>query len=317
MNDTSAALYDRSHWGCIQVSDADRLQFLHNQSTNDLKSLKAGQGCDTVLVTSTARTVDLATVYVLEESVLLLVSPNMSEKVIKFLDRYIFFADNVKLLDVTSETATLSLIGSNSHSVLEKLGASAIVGQPYASHQRVELAGQPVRVAVGSGLATEGYTLIANADQVEVLKAALLEAGAALIDDRTWEQLRVAQGRPLPDRELTEEYNPLEAGLWHTISFNKGCYIGQETIARLETYKGVKQQLWGVKLSAFVEPGATVTIGEDKVGTLTSSVETEAGAIGLAYIRTKANAAAGLQVTIAGQSGELVDLPFLTREKQP
>ncbi|KAM3094515.1 YgfZ/GcvT domain-containing protein [Phormidesmis sp. 146-35] len=312
MND--AQVYDRSHWGVIEVSDVDRLQFLHNQSTNDFKSLKPGQGCDTVFLTSTARTIDLATAYILEDSVLLLVSPNMSEKVIKFLDRYIFFADKVKLTDVTQQTSTLSLIGADSEAILKKLGIE-ITGQPH-THRLFDGSGVDVRVAIGSGLAKPGYTLITQADQTERLKQALLETGAALISDRTWEQLRIEQGRPLPDRELTEDYNPLEAGLWHTISFNKGCYIGQETIARLDTYKGVKQQLWGVKLSDVVEPGTVVTIADDKIGTLTSQTETDAGVLGLAYIRTKANAAEGMRVTIGTAQGELVDLPFVTREKQ-
>lgn len=322
-NDTTAleaaksgvALYDRSHWGRIEVSDADRIRFLHNQSTNDFKIRKPGEGCDTVFVTSTARTIDLASAYLLEDSVLLLVSPNLTEKLMTFLDRYIFFADNVKLVDVTPQTATFSLVGSGSHGLLEKLGAAEIIGQPYASHRLINLAGQDVRVAVGSGLATEGYILITQVDHSSALQKSLIEAGAVTMSDRAWEQLRIEQGRPMPDHELTDDYNPLEAGLWNTVSFNKGCYIGQETIARLDTYNGVKQQLWGVKLKAPVEAGTIVTVGEEKVGKLTSVVETEAGAIGLAYVRTKAGGA-GLSVQISGNQTELLDLPFLTREKQ-
>ncbi len=272
-NDTAAleaaklgvALYDRAHWGRIKVSDADRIRFLHNQSTNDFKSLKPGDGCDTVFVTSTARTIDLATAYVLEDSVLLLVSPHLTEKLMTFLDRYIFFADKVKLEDVTAQTATFSLIGSGSHAFLEKLGAAEMIGQPYASHRLFNLDGQEVRVAIGSGLATEGYTLIVDADRADALQQSLIDAGAVPIGDRSWEQLRIQQGRPMPGHELTEDYNPLEAGLWNTISFNKGCYIGQETIARLDTYSGVKQQLWGVRLNALAELGSVVTIADEKV----------------------------------------------------
>ncbi len=322
-NDTAAleaaksgvALYDRSHWGRIEVSDADRIRFLHNQSTSDFKIRKPGEGCDTVFVTSTARTIDLASAYISEESVLLLVSPNLTETLMKFLDRYIFFADKVKLADVTTQTATFSLIGSRSHSLLEKLGAAEMIGQPYASHRWLNLAGQNVRVAVGSGLATEGYTLITQVDHSSALQKSLIEAGVVTMSDRAWEQLRIEQGRPMPDHELTDDYNPLEAGLWNTISFSKGCYIGQETIARLDTYNGVKQQLWGVSLKAPVEVGTIVTVGEEKVGKLTSVLETETGAIGLAYVRTKAGGA-GLSVQIGDNQTKLLDLPFLTREKQ-
>lgn len=118
----------------------------------------------------------------------------------------------------------------------------------------------------------------------------------------------------MPDHELTEDYNPLEAGLWHTISLNKGCYIGQETIARLHTYRGVKQQLWGVQFSAAAPQETVLTSGEDKVGHVTSVVETESGALGLAYIRTKA-IEAGLGTVQAGNVvGTLVPLPFLSHE---
>jgi tRNA-modifying protein YgfZ len=311
---TGVALYDCSHWGRIEVSDSDRIRFLHNQSTNDFKSLQSGQGCDTVFVTSTARTLDLATAYVLEEAVLLLVSPSSTAKIMQFLDRYIFFADKVKLSDRTAETIAFSLIGTQSRALLEELGAGEIVGKPHATHHLFKLGDLEVRVAVGSSLATEGYTLIADAEQAVPLWQELTELGAVPLGDRVWQQLRILQGRPLPNHELTEDYNPLEAGLWHTISFNKGCYIGQETIARLDTYKGVKQQLWGVRLSAAAEPGSVVTVGEEKVGVLTSVAETSQGHSGLAYIRTKAGGA-GLTVQIGAVKGELVDLPFLTRDR--
>ena len=77
--ETKVAVYNRSSWGRIKVSDNDRLRFLHNQSTNDFESLKSGQGCDTVFVTSTARTIDLASAYVTDDAVLLLVSPSRRE----------------------------------------------------------------------------------------------------------------------------------------------------------------------------------------------------------------------------------------------
>jgi hypothetical protein len=175
------------------------------------------------------------------------------------------------------------------------------------------LDGLKVRVAIGNGLALPGYTLIVSASNAAKLWQSLTQAGAIPMGDRVWEQLRIQQGRPMPDHELTEDYNPLEAGLWQTISFNKGCYIGQETIARLNTYKGVKQQLWGVRLQAPVEPGTVVMLGEEKIGKLTSVIETDKGLFGLAYIRTKSGGK-GLNVQIGDVEGEVVDVPFLTHE---
>ena len=309
------ALVDRSHWGRLKISGDDRLRYLHNQSTNDIQRLKPGQGCDTVFVTSTGRTIDLATAYVMQDSVLVLVSPNRRQQLMEWLDRYIFPMDRVELKDATSECATFSLIGPESDSLLEKLSDEMPVDEAYASHELLMLDALKVRVAVGNGLALPGYTLLVSAGNAAKLWKILTEAGAIPMGDRVWEQLRIQQGRPTPDRELTEDYNPLEAGLWKTISFEKGCYIGQETIARLNTYKGVKQQLWGVRLQAPVEPGTVVMVGEEKVGKLTSFTATDQGPFGLAYIRTRAGGV-DLKVQVGDVDGEIVDVPFLTHEYQ-
>ncbi|BAY36812.1 glycine cleavage T protein [Nostoc sp. NIES-2111] len=304
------AVCDRSLWGRIRVGDDERLRFLHNQSTNDFQKLKPGQGCDTVMVTSTARTIDLVSGYVLDDAVLLLVSPNRREFLLQWLDRYIFFADKVQLTDITDETASFSIIGPGSDAIVEKLGASAIVGQAYGNH--ITLDGGVI-VAVGSGLASPGYTLILPVEQKQQVWQKTIELGAVELSDRAWDTLRILQGRPAPDAELTDDYNPLEVGLWQTISFNKGCYIGQETIARLNTYKGVKQYLWGIRLNAPAEVGDTITIGEEKVGKLTSYTETPDGYFGLGYIRSKAGGV-GLKVQVGNVEGEIVEIPFVSHE---
>lgn len=307
------ALFDRTHWGRIQVAGDDRIRFLHNQTTNDFQLLQPGQGCDTVFVTSTARTVDLVSAYLLDDAVLLLTSPGYSQKLIQWMDRFIFFADKVELKDITAATATLSLIGPGSDAVLEQLGAGAIVGQPCNHHQVFNLGGVETRVAVGCGLAISGHTLFVDANDAAMLWQVLLQAGVVPMGEQVWERLRIEQGRPLPDRELTEDYNPLEAGLWYTISLSKGCYIGQETIARLHTYRGVKQQLWGIHLEQFADPETVVLAGEEKIGKLTSCTPTEQGYFGLAYIRTKA-ISPGLKVQVGTSQGELVAPPFLTHD---
>ncbi|WP_414541767.1 YgfZ/GcvT domain-containing protein [Nostoc sp. CCY0012] len=307
---TKVAVCDRSFWGRIRVSDVDRIRFLHNQSTNDFQSRKPGQGCDTVMVSSTARTIDLVTAYILEDAVLLLVSPSRRESLIQWLDRYIFFADKVQLTDVTDDTATFSLIGPESDAVIKHLGAGAIIGQPDGNHLVLD---NQVIVAVGSGLATPGYTLILPVAEKEKLWQQIIELGVVELSDRAWDTLRILQGRPAPDAELTDDYNPLEVGLWQTISFNKGCYIGQETIARLNTYKGVKQYLWGIRLNAPATVGSAIAIQDEKVGKLTSYTETTDGYFGLGYIRSKVGGV-GLKVQVGETEGEVVDIPFVSHQ---
>lgn len=310
----ATALYDRTHWGRLRVGGGDRLAFLHNQSTNDLKRLQPGQGCETVILTSTARTIDLVSAYVTESELWVLTSPNRRQQLLTWLDRYIFFGDKVELTDLSDTTACFSLIGPGSAILLQTLGVADLPQAP-DSHCTAEISGLSVRIAAGSGLVGQGYTLIADRADGVALWAMLAEANAVPLGEQAWEQLRVLQGRPLPGAELTEDYNPLEAGLWDTVSFNKGCYIGQETIARLNTYNGVKQQLWGLKMTQAAQPGTPLSLGEQKVGVLTSAVETANGFFGLGYLKTKAGGA-GLTVNIGESEAVIVDVPFLSRLPQ-
>jgi tRNA-modifying protein YgfZ len=310
---TGVAIYDSSEWGKILVSDRDRLRFLHNQSTADFESRQSGEGCDTVFVTSTARTIDLATGLILDDEVLLITSPNRRKYLFDWLDKYIFFADRVKLKDVTDALASFTLIGEESTSILAQLGCPKLIDLPLHSHQVHNINGIEVRIVVGTELGLPGYRLICDRSNASALQQALTNLGAVTVDEDAWECLRIEQGRPKPDAELTEDYNPLEVGLWDTISFTKGCYIGQETIARLNTYKGVKQYLWGIKLAGSVAVGTAITVDGEKVGVLTSCSEIDGEVKGLGYIRSKAGGV-GLKVMVGDLDGEVIDLPFVRHE---
>ncbi len=310
---TDTAIYDSSDWGKILVSDRDRLRFLHNQSTADFEKLKAGEGCDTVFVTSTARTIDLATGLILADEVLLIVSPTRRKYLFDWLDRYIFFADKVRLNDITDRTASFTLMGANSDRILTQLGCENLSDLPLNNHRSVTIDNLEVRIVSGTELGLPGYRFICDKDKGGILHQKIVDLGAAIVDETAWECLRIDRGRPKPDAELTEDYNPLEVGLWQTISFTKGCYIGQETIARLNTYKGVKQYLWGIKLAAPVAVGTPLTIAGEKVGVLTSVSDRDGEVSGLAYIKTKAGGV-GSKVLAGDVDGEIIDLPFVTHE---
>ncbi|MGF1570112.1 MAG: YgfZ/GcvT domain-containing protein [Nodosilinea sp.] len=309
---TRVALLDRSDCGVIELSGQDRLRFLHNQTTNAFEGRLPGEGCDTVFVTSTARTLDLVTVYVTTEALLIITSPGQEQRLIDWMDRYIFPADQVALANRTADTALLSLVGPQSHQLLAQVGIEIDPQAPDGWHHLMTLDQGTLRVAVGSGLALPGYTLLVPRAEAEGLRQRLTTAGAIPAGKNLWQQLRISQGRPAPGAELTEDYNPLESGLWQAISFDKGCYIGQETIARLNTYQGVKQQLWGLRLSAAVEPGTPIELDNVKIGLITSVATTPPGILALGYIRTRAGGA-GLAVTAGGVEGNVVDLPFLSR----
>jgi tRNA-modifying protein YgfZ len=302
------ALVDRSHWGKILVQGEDRLRFLHNQSTADFLAAKVGDCLDTVLINSTGRTIDLATAVILADGVLLLVSPGQGAKLLELLDRYIFFADKVTLIDQSDSLVAFSTIGSGSDQLLQSLHGSLAPG-----HQVIALGDISVDVVADNGLALPGHTFLVESQNATALWQKIVGLGGVPMGEYGWEELRIRQGRPAVGKELTTDYNPLEVGLWQTISFSKGCYIGQETIARLNTYKGVKQYLWGIELSAMAEIGSDLMLAGEKVGTLTSCIQSHEGVVGLAYVKSKVGGA-GLKVQVGKAQGEIVAVPFVSHE---
>jgi tRNA-modifying protein YgfZ len=304
---SGAMLVDRSHWGKILVSGADRLRFLHNQSTADFNALKPGSSCNTVFVNSTGRTIDLALALIMEDEVLLMVSPGKGESIWQLLDRYIFFADKVTIQEVSGTTSAFSLIGPQSQQILAAFQANI----PSGFQQAIEIDHLPVRIVADSGLGLPGYTLFMDATAAPQIWQKLTALGAIPAGEECWEDLRIRQGRPAVDQELTSDYNPLEVGLWQTISFTKGCYIGQETIARLNTYKGVKQYLWGIKLESAAAIGSDLILDGTKVGTLTSFNANDQR--GLVYLKSKVGGV-GLQVQVGNTTGKIIDIPFVSHE---
>ena len=295
--------------GLLELKGADRDRFLHNQTTNNINALAVGSYCDTVFVNSTGRTLDLTRVYKQENALWVKTSPQRRQFLWEWMDRYLFPMDKVELTDLSSQFTCISLIGPT---VAEALQSLDFLLPEVNQFVTVPLGTDPVLLTASNDLDLPGYTLIVPLTALPQLENLLLEKGFLAISDRLWEHCRIMQGRPIPDQELAEDYNPLEAGLWRTVSFEKGCYIGQETIARLNTYKGVKQRLWGVQLSEAVSPDTVVTIGAEKVGILTSMTDLETP-FGLAYIRTKAGGE-GLQVQLGNASGKVVAVPFLSHE---
>lgn len=318
---TSAALADLSDWGRLRVGGADRLQFLHNQTTQDLKGLQPGQGAIAAVVNPTARPLDLVTVCATEAAVLLLTSPAMDGPLLTWFDRFIFPMDRVEIANVTAGSAVLSVVGPEAAALLERAGAQVAGLEPYG-HQLATIGGVPVRAIAGSGLARPGFMLWIDGENDDAIAGAatvwqtLQTLGATPMGSALWDRLQVEDGRPVPGRELTEEFNALEAGLWDAVSFDKGCYIGQETIARLDAYDGVKQCLYGFRFDGPVTAGTPLWLGEDRAGKLTSVLPTEDGAIALGYLRRKAGGVgtvvtAAAAADAAGPEGTAVALEFV------
>ncbi|KAK6136505.1 hypothetical protein DH2020_029741 [Rehmannia glutinosa] len=233
--------------------------------------------------------------------------------------RYIFFADKVEIQDITNQTSMFALLGPKSSEIMKDLNLGDLVGQPYGSHKHYSVGGMPLTVAVGSIISVEGFTFMMSPAAAGSVRKALLGQGAIPMGPSAWETLRIIRGRPAPGKELTEEFNVLEAGLWRAVSLNKGCYKGQETISRLVTYDGIKQRLWGIHLSSPVEPSSIITVDGKKVGKLTSFTAgtKTSGPFGLGYIKKKGSSEGDSVIVGDSIVGTLVEVPFLRDQLPP
>lgn len=311
MTDRPLTLTDRSHWGLIRLTGSTRHTFLHNQTTNDFNRIRPGTVQNTVWLTSTARVIDFVTVLIEDDAHWMITSPERRDVLLNWMPRFVFFMDDVKFHDETGTYKIFSVYGAQRDELLTALGGSPLVR---GTHNQSTLANvEKVRVVADSGLSEAGYTFIVPAEHADPLWHAIVDFGATVISADDWNDERVRQGRPAADHEMTEEYNPLEVGLWEAVSFAKGCYIGQEIVARLDTYQKLKQQLWGLRLAAPVSPGTPIQHEGQEVGTVTSV--TSDGMAGLGFVRVKAGGA-GLDVTIDDKPAEVVDIPFVTRARQ-
>ncbi|KAI4367101.1 hypothetical protein MLD38_022873 [Melastoma candidum] len=312
------AVVDLSHFGRIRVSGEDRASFLHNQSTANFECLHEGEGCDTVFVSPTARTIDISHAWIMKNAIILVVSPDMCRSITEMLTKYIFYSDKVEITDITKQTSFFVLLGPKSNEVMENLSLGETCGMAYGSHRHYSVNDLPVTVGSGNLLSKEGFSLLMSPAAATTIWDTLLSRGATPMGSKAWERLRILQGRPAPGRELTKDYIVLEAGLWNAISLDKGCYKGQETIARLITYNGVKQNLRGFHLSAAANPGSPIMVDGKKVGTLTSCTQArDSSWFGLGYIKREF-VSEGTSVLIGDHiTGTVTDVPFLSKQCQP
>jgi folate-binding protein YgfZ len=306
----TAALLDRSAFGRLRISGADSLDLLNRLSTNKLTDVEPGHGAATVLTTNKGRVIDLLGIANLGDELLVITSPGAQERVVEWIDLYTF-GEDIAVEDATESTAMLTVIGP---AAAELLGAAAS-GLDLFDSAELELNGERVTLVRTDALGVAGFNVVAPAEHAAGVWMALVDRGAIPMGELAAETLRVEQGVPLYGRELGEEYNPLEAGLLPYVSFDKGCYIGQEVVVRLNTYSKVQKRLMGVALDGEIpEAGTRLEADGKDVGFLTSVVDSpEMGRpLAMGYLRTS-HSEAGLQVEVRSDgragSGVTLELP--------
>ncbi len=271
----SVVLMDRSHEGRLELIGRDRLAIPQRMSTNDVGALKPGEGASTIFTTPNARILDRAVFCNLGERVIALTEPGRGSALLGYLQRNIFFNDDLRLRDLSGETRAFALHGA-ADGLMDDLspGISAL---PIFGAREIEIAGAQVIAIRLKPLASAAWSLIVpSTSSVDVHRAVYARGRddhhLRLAGSLAYNMLRIYAGWPGGGRELSGDYIPLEVGLWDEVSFTKGCYTGQEIIARMESRGRLAKTIVRVRLDAPVGAPAELTAEGKSAGVLTSAV---------------------------------------------
>jgi folate-binding protein YgfZ len=319
----AAALFDLSHRGKVEVSGADAGGFLHNLTTNDVKGLPIGAGCEAFLTTATAKVVDHLFLYHVllsgdREAYLLDLQPGRAEKLIQHLDRYVI-SESVEFADRTREFAQLHLAGPRAREVLEKALLDDVPElEPLQHMVRTFGASAHSHVRRHDPLALPGYDVVCLRAFAPTVWGLLARAGARPAGLEAYELLRVEAGTPAFGPDVDESRFVVEVGRGaQAICYTKGCYLGQEPIVMARDRGQVQRTLLGLVLSgdAPVPRGAKLFRDGKEVGVTGSSVVSPAlgRPIALAYVR-RGSQEPGTVVEVEADNqrrpAEVVPLPF-------
>jgi tRNA-modifying protein YgfZ len=292
-------LVDRSERGKLALTGSERKSFLQGQVTNDVEALEPGRGCYAAFLTHKGKMLGDMRVLDLGDELLLDTERVALQELFNMIRRYKLGSD-VELHKRTLELGLLSLIGPDARRVA---GADDLVTEH--ANRRAEIGGQQVLLVATDA----GVDVFAPAEGTEAVRGAL---GVPEVSEEAAEIVRVERGRPRYGVDLDDGVIPQEAGLnERAVSFTKGCYVGQETVARL-FYRGKpNRHLRGLRLSAPATRGDVLRLGEKEVGRLGSAVVSPVhGPIGLALVRRHAAPGDTVAVGDSGTTAEVVDVPL-------
>lgn len=312
---TERAAVFPSNAGRLRLTGEDARDLLNRLSTNLVDPAgEPGEVAVTVLTSDRGRIVDLVYVIHCGDHQLMITSPGQQQAVIEFLDKYTIMED-LEVEDVTDDTAMLTITGPASGDILASAGS--------IDGLRVQLPDDP-----DDPERLPTYQLICPThDAANLALEALQSAGAVSISEETAETLRIANRQPAYGSEMSDTYNPLEAGLIGAIDFHKGCYIGQEVIARLDTYHKVQKYMVSLEFDTGdadasdaieqLDGARLLNDAGDAMGLVTSAaiVPTPDGAIviGLGYVRTRGLEIGG-RLSVASEDGDTGMAAVITKQ---
>lgn len=290
---TGCGLVSLDDWTVVALTGDDRHTFLHNMCTNDIKKLAPGQGCEAFCTDVKGKIVAHVFVLLTADKTYLVTVPNQAERLIGHLDRYII-RENVELADETASMDVNFIAGDKAEAVISTAGT--------------DLLSMNIPMATGTAI-------LAITEKSAKLNEKFTNAAATTCGLAAWQSTRLEAGLPLYEVDFTNENLPQEVARdARAINFNKGCYLGQETIARLDALGHVNKQLVTVKFPADSEPqpGITLSQSDKPVGAATSVAWSPVASapIGIAMVRRGANDVGTLLDSDVGQV-EVVATPVV------
>jgi folate-binding protein YgfZ len=299
----AGGLLDRSERGKLALTGGEAKSFLQGQVSNDVERLSAGEGCYAAFLTPKGKMLGDLRILETGDELLLDTERVALQQLFNMIRRY-SLGYGVQLHKRTLERGLISLIGPTCDTIVED-----IPRQEHA-HVLIDVDGVHAR-AIRTDV---GIDLLVAADQLGALRSLIEHRGAIAVPDQVAECVRVERGTPRYGVDLDDTVIPQEAGInARAVSFTKGCYVGQETVARLHYRGKPNRHLRGLALSAGASPGDELRLGDRVVGALTSVVESpRLGWIGLALMRREAAPGATVAVADGSVQAEVVELPFET-----
>lgn len=285
---TGAVLVEHDRRGMLQITGETRLDLIHRMTTQDVNPLTSGQGAATVFTTDIGRIIDRVILSVSSDTVYMLTGDDHADPLARYLMRNVFFNDDFHLTDISAETAVMGVYGPRAADLLTAAGFDDPRDLPRHHWRQATLGDATAYVHRTDPIAGDGYFVTCQSADGPAVSEALLAAGIVPIDEAAYDYLRIESGQPRFGRELTLDYIPLEAGLWDDVSFHKGCYTGQEIIARMESRGKLAKRLVALRPAAAVEAGSAIMAGGREVGSVTSAADGPAGPLALGYVRTAA-----------------------------
>ena len=300
-----AILVDRSNLGMIKITGETRLDLLHRMSTQKLNGLPSGSGAATILTTDIGRIIDRLILYVSSDTVYALTSENNADNIIRYLMRFVFFNDDFHMEDISADTAVFAIYGPNAKTKLVTAG-SPDEDLPLHHWQQAEVDGMTAYLHRTNPINGDGYFVMCQNKDRDQLWQHLVNNGLPVADEAAFDFLRIEAGQPRFAHELTQDYIPLEADLWDDVSFNKGCYIGQEVIARMESRGKLAKKLTRLTAPSPLPDDGNLTANGKNAGTITSTAEGPGGVVALGYVKT-AVLEAGTPLTVGDTPLSLAD----------